>query len=543
MLTKPLHPYQIEPVRKFLERGNLLIAYEMGLGKTPIALACAEELLGCGDIATVLVVVPASLKYQWAQKIAEFVDVPVIRHKVKKETIVIPGPQSCVVIDGPPGTRQELYTQVKKRPPAYIIMSYENVVNDHRFIRGLRPGLVILDECTAIKTFRAQRTKRIKQMLDAPYRIGLTGTPVENKPEELFSIMQWVDPSVLGRFDLFDRAYIVRDHFGRVKYYRNLPTLRNKLRPAVSRKSRLDPDVAAYLPDVDYGTWAVPMDSALKDAYRAIAADLYTELKALPASGNFDLAAYYSGGFTEENSALGNVMARQMALEMILDHPQLLHESARHYLESQEAQDRGEERKIWPGSKYACTRMNQGLTLSARSPKLDLLMEKVSEILEFDERNKVLVFSRFTGMLPIFQEAFSSWNSVIFHGGMNAAAKAEAIAKFSRPECRLFFSSHAGAYGNDMHMANYLINYDLPWSAGRADQINGRHVRASSQFTSVFIRDLITQGSIEERRQQMLTLKRKVGSAILDGHGQDADGHVVNDLQSLLTHLTEVLGL
>lgn len=543
MLTKPLHPYQNEPVDKFLERGNLLIAYEMGLGKTPIAIACAEELLGCGDITTVLVVAPASLKYQWAQKIAEFTDVRVTRHKVKQETILVPVPEACAIIDGPPPKRLALYASLKKRAPEYIIMSYENVVNDHKFIHNFHPGLVILDECTAIKTFKAQRTKRIKQMLDAPYRIGLTGTPVENKPEELFSIMQWVDPAVLGRFDLFDRAYIVRDHFGRVKYYKNLPTLRNKLKPAVSRKSRLDPDVAAYLPDVDYGTWTVSMDSALKAAYKTIAGDLYKELKALPATGSFDLASYYSGGYTEENSALGNVMARQMALEMILDHPHLVIESARHYDESQDAQERGEERKVWPGSKYASGLLTSGTSLSESTPKLDRLREKVNEILTFDERNKVLIFSRFTGMLPIFQETFSDWDSVTFHGGMNAPAKAEAIAKFSKPTCRLFLSSHAGAYGNDMHMANYLINYDLPWSAGRADQINGRHVRASSQFTNVFIRDLITTGTIEERRQQMLALKRKVGSAILDGHGQDADGQVVNDLQSLLTHLTEVLNL
>lgn len=534
MLVKPLYPYQDEPVDRFLLRGNLLVAFEMGLGKTPIAIACAEELLGCGDIDCALIVCPASLKYHWAQKIAEFTDLPSVPFRIKDEHIFIPRPEKCRVIDGPPRMRRLQYESIARLRPEYIIMGYETVVRDARFVRSIKPGLTVLDECTAIKSFRAKRTKQVKRLLASGYRVGLTGTPVENKPEELFSIMQWVDADTLGRFDLFDRAYIKRDHYGRVDSYRNLPVLHKRLAPAIARKSRLDKDVAPYLPKVDHSSWFVTMDPTLLATYKVIAADLLEALREMPVTGSFDLAAYYSGRDSfEESSALGKVMSRQTALEMLLDHPRLLIQSGVKYINTH-----GD-----AGSKYLSELLvRDDFNITHASPKLDYLAQIVPEILEFNSRNKMLIFSRFLGMQDLFEEALP-YACVRFNGAMNAKEKAAAIARFSSdPSARIFLSSHAGAYGNDMHMANYLVNYDLPWSAGKMAQINGRHVRASSSFDSVVIRDMIVAGTIEERRQQLLSLKSRVGSAILDGHGQDSDGAVVNDLKSLMSHLTEVLG-
>jgi len=508
----------------------------MGLGKTIIALACSEELLGCGDITSTLVVVPASLKFHWAQQVAASTDLPGVPFRVKDRHIIVPRPEHCTVINGSPAARKLQYQRIAQHHPEYVILGYENVVNDSRYVRAINPGLVILDECTAIKTFRAKRTKQIKRLLYPPFRIGLTGTPVENKPEELFSIMEWVDPEARGRFDLFVRTFIKRDHFGRVEKYRNLPVLRKKIAPAIARKSRLDPDVAPHLPEVDHGTWSVPMPPALREAYRRICADLHKELAAMPALSSFDLAAYYAGRQgSEENSALGKVMARQTALEMLLAHPRLLIRSADSFRASL-----GDK-----GSKYVSSLLADGFYPDViPTPKTDYIAGIVPEILSFDQGNKILIFSRFLGMQDIFASFLAPGSFVKYHGQLSAAEKTAAIARFTDDkDCRVFLSSHAGAYGNDMHMANYLINYDLPWSAGRADQINGRHVRASSAFPSVAIRDLIAAGTIEERRQQLLALKRKVGSAILDGHGQDEQGAVVNDLQTLMSHLTEVLGL
>jgi hypothetical protein len=82
-------------------------------------------------------------------------------------------------------------------------------------------------------------------------------------------------------------------------------------------------------------------------------------------------------------------------------------------------------------------------------------------------------------------------------------------------------------------MANYLINYDLAWSAGKQDQINARHNRASSQFKDIYILNAITSGTTEPRKLAMLAHKRRVGSAITDGRGADAKGRIENDVQTL----------
>ena len=109
MLTLPLYPYQDSPVDRFLELGSLMVAYEMGLGKTPIAIACAEELLGCQDITTCMLVVPASLMYQWAQSLAKFTDLPQRTLQVKRQKLSVPAESHCLIIDNrAPGKRAKL---------------------------------------------------------------------------------------------------------------------------------------------------------------------------------------------------------------------------------------------------------------------------------------------------------------------------------------------------------------------------------------------------------------------------------------------------
>jgi len=125
---------------------------------------------------------------------------------------------------------------------------------------------------------------------------------------------------------------------------------------------------------------------------------------------------------------------------------------------------------------------------------------------------------------------------------MTSAAKAAAIQKFTvDPECRLFLSSHAGAYGCDMYMANHLVNYDHPEAAGKSDQINDRHVRASSEFGNVFVHNMYVEGTIEERGLDRLEFKRTIGSAFLDGEGADREGRVRDTRGTLTDWLRESL--
>jgi SNF2 family DNA or RNA helicase len=145
----------------------------------------------------------------------------------------------------------------------YVIINYEQAVNDWEYVSKLGRGFIVCDEATAIKSFRSKRSKHVKE-LKSDVKFALTGTPIENgKPEELYSIMQFVDKGVLGRFDLFDKTFIVRNHFGGVERYRNLPTLNTTMSKVSVRKRQQDPDVAPYLPDTIFAEpIRVPFDKA-----------------------------------------------------------------------------------------------------------------------------------------------------------------------------------------------------------------------------------------------------------------------------------------
>lgn len=554
MLVKPLHEYQNPPVDIFLDRGSLLVAFDPGLGKTAMGIACAEELLGCGDINFCLVVCDSNLKYQWAQEIAQFTDVPnrLIKLKVDGEAqeVTVPGPRHCTIVEGKTFQRQRVkFTAADDRDRQYasitpttdyVIVSYDNVIDDGRAIANLNPGMVILDEATAIKTFAAERTKRVKDILNAPYRLALTATPVDNKAEELFSIMEWVDPEVLGRWDLFEAAYIVRDDYGKVTRYKHLDVMRERVGVAMARISHSDQRVRDFIPDVVETTLSVDPGEAYP-AFLNIAEELLAKLKTTRVVGGFDLASYYAGKHDESNAA-GMVMAMYGAADLLLAHPDMLVLSAQAFADSAARRAKGEKKAVWPGSGYAYAKWQEGLVDDLwTSPKLERLVARIPEILGEDEAFKVLVFTRWPAMLGYIADRLDV-PCVQYHGGMDARSKAAAQAQFtSRDDVRVFLSSHAGGRGTNLFTASHLINYDLPWSSGMSKQINGRHVRASNRFPAVWVENMVVRGTTEEWKQDVLGFKHKTAAAILDGEGHDRLGGVVNEGRSLTTFLTELL--
>lgn len=540
MLTKDLLPFQEPAIDMFLDRGNLLVGMDMGLGKTVVAICCAEELLGEGKIDFCLVVVPPGLKYQWAEKLAEFTDLPSHKVKFKRDEITVPRPPGCIIIDGTPEKRAAQYKMINDQTD-YVILGYENVISpeDARYVRQLRPKMAVLDEITEIKGASSKRAQHVKRMLNCKYRLGLTGTLVENRPEEAYFIFQWIDPHLLPRADIFDKTFFKRNGFGEaVVSNENLPLLHTLLSKAMYRKRADDPDVKQYMPEVITDQWDVAMDHDTERAYTVMAADLLNALYALRGSGSgFDVAAHYGGGKLDEATQVGKVMAIHQAIEMLLDHPDVLIASAEAFEDSARQRRKGVEKKIWPGSKYCYSVWQEGLLDNVlSSAKLAELVLRVDDILRHDPKAKVLVYTYFTEMLPIMEQALPR-TCVKYSGKMTSIARNAAKAKFTQGSARVFLSSHAGAYGQDMYMANHLINYDLPWSGGVSAQINGRHVRASSLHETVLIHNMVTTGTIEERKRDMLAYKRRLARAIEDGTGADKDGSVKNDVASLTRFL------
>lgn len=504
-----LKPYQIDAVNAMEQRKRMLVAFDMGTGKTVMTIAAIEKL----KPSTTLIVCLSSLKYQWQKEIKKFTDGSL-----------------TLVIDGSKSHREKQYLTALGYD--YVIMNYEQVVNDWVLIKDLPFDALVLDEATAIKGFRSKRAKRVK---DLSKRIGirfaLTGTPIENgRPEEVYSIMQAIDPQVLGRFDLFDQAFIVRNHFGGVQRYRNLDIFHEKMKQVSVRKRQTDPDVAPYLPDtIERDPIFVKFDRKSSTLYRFISQELHEELLEAQAllGFNFSLAAHYGQEHkpgSPEDKLRGSIMSKITALRMLCDSPTLLTVSA-------EKAGNGE-----GGNAYVRTLFERGFLKDVvKSPKLDVLKEYVEDHLDADPANKVVIFTSYLGMVTAIHGVVGG---VMYTGMMNAKQKEHAKEQFlSDPECRVFISSDAGGYGVDLPNANLLINYDLPWSSGLSVQRNARIKRASSVWPTITIQDILIADSIEVRQYAMLQQKNAVADAILDGTGINSKGGVDLTVGSLLKFL------
>jgi SNF2 family DNA or RNA helicase len=520
-IEKALYPFQREVVDRMVERRKLLVAMEMGLGKTICTIAAVERLIAAGEIGGGLVIAPASLKYQWLRQIEAWTD----------------GKANALVIDGTPEEREAQYALVRAGKVEYCIMNYEQVKNDWKLvngdvtrrIEGLPRDFIVTDEATAFKNFEAQRSQLIKKLM-ARYRWALSGQPVENRADEAFSIMEWVDHRVLGPADIFESHFVRRDGHGRVTGYKNLRTLHRLLSSAMARKTRAE--VADQMPAVVEEQVLVDFDPKGRRLYRAIAADLLAMMDSTRVTGTFDPDAFYAGQGQKGTKEMGEVMSRLTCLRMLCDHPNLLRESAAAY-EATHVNMAG----VKAGSRYADMLMqSKALDGVIFGPKLMAVYELVKEILEADPKNKVVVFSFFKGSLRLIQEATAGLTqSVMFHGDLSAKEREHSRQVFATNEdVRLFLSSDAGGYGLDLPMANYLISYDLPWSAGKWDQRCARIVRLSSEFPEVTLISVLMKGSIEERQYDVLTMKQRVGLAVVDGVGFDRKtGTLDLDLDSL----------
>jgi SNF2 family DNA or RNA helicase len=211
-----LYPYQIEGVAFLAGTGRALLADDMGLGKTLQAIGAADWLRAHEGVRRVLIICPASLKHQWAREIERFTG------------------QATEIIQGPAPVRGVQY----RREAAFFIVNYELILRDLSVINEtLCPDLIIMDEAQRIKNWRTKIAAAVKR-IPSRYVFVLSGTPLENRLEDLYSLMQVVDPQVLGPLWRYLVDFHVTDDRGKVLGYRNLSLLRKRLAPVMLRRDR-----------------------------------------------------------------------------------------------------------------------------------------------------------------------------------------------------------------------------------------------------------------------------------------------------------------
>jgi hypothetical protein len=213
-----LFPYQREGMLHLAFNERALLADEMGLGKTVQAIAACSLLYRLGKAARVLVVTPASLKTEWEEQIQRFSGL------------------SYRLIFGPHRERLRTYQD----PAFFNIVNYEQMVRDALEVnRLLHPDIVVLDEAQRIKTWSTKTAQAIKR-LQSRYAFVLSGTPIENRIDELYSIFDFLDPGIFGPLFRFNRDFYELDERGRPKEYRNLELLHERIRPLLLRRRKAD---------------------------------------------------------------------------------------------------------------------------------------------------------------------------------------------------------------------------------------------------------------------------------------------------------------
>jgi superfamily II DNA or RNA helicase len=445
LLKVPLYPYQREGALFAARAGRCLIADDMGLGKTIQAIAACEILAQAAGVERILIVCPTSLKYQWKQEIEKFCT------------------RSATVVEGTLARRVDLYAAES----FYKITNYEVVHRDLDAIHKWGPEVIILDEAQRIKNWKTRRAQTIKR-LNSRYTIVLTGTPLENRLEELHSIVEFVDRFRLGpvfRF-LAEHQHVNED--GRVIGYRNLDTIGRTLEPILIRRTKKE--VAKQLPERLDKNYFVPMTK--------------------------EQMAHH-----EENAEIvARIVARWRRLGFLSE---------------------ADQRRLMIALQNMRMSCNSTYLLDKKTDfgfKADELLSVLQECFE-QPGDKAVVFSQWvrTHELIVSRLEAAKLGHVLFHGGVASKDRRDLLAQFKQdPNCRIFLSTDASGVGLNLQNASTVVNMDLPWNPAILDQRVGR-VHRLGQHRPVRVVNFVAQGTIEHGMLSVLSFKQSMFAGVLDG--------------------------
>jgi superfamily II DNA or RNA helicase len=479
VLSTKLYPYQQEGAMHLAFSGRAMLADDMGLGKTVQAIAAAALLKQMRDIQKAIIICPASLKHQWAREIRRFTSLPV------------------TVVEGNLLERRKLYHE----PGFFKIINYELVRHDQDELFKLHPDLIILDEAQRIKNWRAKTAQMVKA-LPSRYAFVLTGTPLENRIDELYSIFQFLDPRILGPLWHFnDRFYdLEKRPTGTYKVlgYKNLDQLRAIIAPYVLRRTR--DEVLKDLPSRTDNNYFVEMSDGQWKSYNEFKESL---AKLIAISHRRPLTP------KEREILLLCLMKMRLICNALALHDKELPKK----------------------------------DLEPTGPKLGELEEILAESLTADGGRKAVIFSQWATMLaltePIIQRVGLGY--VKLTGDVPSSKRGELIQQFfDDPNCRIFLSTDAGGVGLNLQAASLVINLDLPWNPAVLEQRIARAHR-HGQPSSVQVINLVAKDTIEERMLDTLAAKKNVFASIFGTEEAPTALRFEDMGQSLMQKLGELL--
>ena len=452
-LIGQLRPYQVRGFSwlAFLRQWDLgaCLADDMGLGKTiqTIALILHDLEQGQADGA-VLVICPTSVVGNWAREIARFA--PSLRVMVHHGSERASG--------------EEFATQA--RQVHVVISTYALARRDEETLRAVEWAGVVLDETQNIKNPAAQQTQAIRR-LPAGYRVALTGTPVENRLSELWSIMQFLNPGYLGSQQSFRTGFALP--IERYQDQEAAARLRKRVRPFILRRVKTDPTIIQDLPEKLENKVYCTLTPEQATLYQAVVEDAMHQVEE-----------------AEGIQRRGLVLSMLLRLKQVCNHPA-------HFL-------------------------GDGSPLPDRSGKLARLGEMLDEMLSVGER--ALVFTQFAEMGALLQthlqELFGG--EVLFlHGGTPAHKREQMIARFQEEQLGpaiFVLSLKAGGLGLNLTRANHVFHFDRWWNPAVENQATDRAFRIG-QTKDVWAHKFVCVGTLEERIDELIESKKALAESVV----------------------------
>lgn len=441
-----LFDYQKEGVKFSLYKSGNIIADEMGLGKTLQAITLAvlkKEMYG---LKRALIICPASLKFQWKQEIERFSD------------------EQAAIVEGGRKDRHEMY---RSAGTYFLIANYEAVMRDITVLIKNPPDMIILDEAQRIKNYTTKTSYAVKA-IPKKHALVITGTPIENRLGDLYSIMNFVDPKILAPLWEFsmNHCYFDKSKKEKITGYYNLQALKERLGPWVIRREKKE--VMDQLPDVQEIVVPIELHPEQLEIHSGYARALMPYLQ-------------------KKHKTIYDMQRIQqllMAMRMVCNSTFLI----------------DKETNI--------------------SPKLDELQEILLDKLDITQNGKkVIIFSEWKTMLWLIEKMLKAHElgSVTLSGDVPVQHRGKLIEEFrTNDDCRVFLSTEAGGSGLNLQFADTVVNFELPWNPAKKNQRIGRVHRIGQESSKVTAINLVARKSIEERILEGIVLKESLFEAVLN---------------------------
>lgn len=448
VINANLYPYQEKGVQFSVFKKGVIIADEMGLGKTLQAISTAILKKDIFDFKKTLIICPASVKHQWANEI----------HKFTYE--------KAVVIEGFPEDREKMY---QTDASFFHIINYETVLRDLRAINKANYDFVILDEAQKIKNYETKTSNAVKS-ISKKHGLVITGTPIENKILDLYSITNFLDPKFLAPQWEFSYQHCIFDaqSSNKIVGYYNLQQLKKRIAPLLIRRQKQD--VFEELPQV-------------------IQKNVYVNL--YPEQENYH-ASYMKG--------IAKILHKKHKTAFDMQRLMLLLSSARMVCNSTFLVDKETHK-------------------SAKLVELkDILFNKLD--LKNTQR-KIIIFSEWVTMLNIIGKMLTD-NGITFSkltGSVPVKKRKPLIENFEKDDnCKVFLSSESGGAGLNLQVADTVINFELPWNPAKKNQRIGRIDRIGQKKDTLLVYNLLSNNSIEISINAGLGLKQNLFDSILNAN-------------------------